>query len=103
MNMTNRVIEIVTWKSKAGVEDKEMILAVEGKLPDVKKVKGFIHQALHKNTDNEWVGVYYWESEEDAYNSNKEMAGKEAFTKLISLIDEKSIRIEIMATLQSSG
>ena len=94
---------MVTWKSKAGVEDKAMISAVDGKLPDVKNVKGFIHQALYKNTNNEWVGVYYWESEADAHNSNKEMAAKESFKKLISLIDEKSIRIDVMATLQSSG
>jgi heme-degrading monooxygenase HmoA len=101
--MANRVIEIVTWKSKPGVEDEAMISAVEGKLPDVKNLKGFLHQALYKNTKNEWVGVYHWESEADARNSNIEMADKAAFKKLLSLIDGKSVQIEIMATLQSSG
>ena len=101
--MAKLVIETVYWKSITGVTDEDMVAAVRNKLFDVRKVKGFQHQALYKNSNNEWVGVYYWDTLEDAHNSNTIMAEKDSFKKLISLIDEQSIRIEAMEELQSSG
>lgn len=101
--MSSNVVEIVKWKSKDGVDDKNMILAVDKMLPDLKKLPGFIHQSLYKNKNNEWVDVYFWETEDEAHNSNSLMENKESLKNLLDLIDLDSVTMEIYTSLQASG
>ncbi len=96
------VVEILIWKSKAGVADDEMIFAVNAMIGDLTKLQGFIKQTLYKNSKNEWVDIYYWETEKDAHDSNSKMDGKESLQNLINLIEPNSISIEVMPQLQSS-
>ena len=103
MNKLNSVFEILKWKSKTGVTDEEMIFSVDAMAVDLKKLKGFLHQTLYKNTNSEWVDVYYWETEEDAHNSNNLMADKSTFKNLIKLIEPDTISIDVMHSLQTSG
>ena len=103
MSNNKPVFEVVKWKSKSDVNDKVMIDAVNAMVVDLKILKGFLHQSLYKNSSDEWVDVYYWETEEDAHASNTSMADKASFKKLIELIEPNSVSIEVMHQLQSSG
>ena len=102
-NKMNYVYEIVTWESNESVSDADMIEAVNQMVKDLSLLNGFLNQTLYKNNDNQWVDIYYWETETDAINSNEAMANKESFNKLIQLIKPNSVSIEIMSPLQSSG
>jgi len=101
--MNNPVYEIVKWKSKPNISDQSMINAVNIMLTDLKSLKGFLHQSLYKNSNDEWVDIYYWETEEDAHASNSSMADKPSFKALIELIEADSVSIEVLHQLQSSG
>jgi len=96
------IVEVLTWKSKFGVTDEEMISAVNAMAPDLEKLQGFINQSLYKTSENKWVDIYYWETEKDAHDSNASMDGKETLKALIDLIEPNSISIEVMPQLQSS-
>lgn len=99
----NLVYEIVKWKSKSNVKDQDMIDAVNNMVTDLKSLKGFLHQSLYKNSNEEWVDIYYWETEEDAHASNESMATKNSFDNLIKLIEPNTVSVEILHPLQSSG
>lgn len=104
-NLSNNspVFEVVKWRSTSGISDEVMISAVNAMVIDLKSLKGFLHQSLYKNTNNEWVDIYYWQTEEDAHASNTSMADKTSFKNLIALIEPNSVSIEILHQLQSSG
>ena len=99
----NPVFEIVKWKSKSDISDEAMVDAVNSMVVDLRSLKGFLHQSLYKNSSDEWVDIYYWETEMDAHASNTSMADKASFKKLIELIELNSVSIEVMHQLQSSG
>jgi len=103
LNNNNPVFEILKWQSKSGISDEAMINAVNAMVVDLKSLKGFLHQSLYKNSNDEWVDIYYWETEEDAHASNESMADKASFKNLIELIEPNSVSIEVMQQLQSSG
>lgn len=103
LNNSNPVFEVVKWKSKSDISDKETIDAVNAMAVDLKILKGFLQQSLYKNSNDEWVDVYYWKTLEDAQDSDISMSGKDSFKRLIELIEPNSVSIEIMREIQSSG
>jgi hypothetical protein len=97
------VLEILKWKSKKNVSDENMIESVANMVKDLNSLKGFLNQALYKSSSGEWIDIYYWETEEDAYASSTIMADKKSYTNLINLIEPESVTIEVIHQLQSSG
>lgn len=93
--MTNKhCAELVKWRSKPGASDAAMIAAVDGLLPDLQKLPGFISQTLYQGKDGLWVDLYFWETEEQATASLGLMEGKASFAKLMALIDPDSVTID---------
>lgn len=101
--MKYAVLEFVKWQSADGVSDEVMIEAVEAFTQDLKRLPGFIHQALYKQEGGCWLDVYYWETEDDAKKSNDRVQQFSTFTGLIELIAPGSVTIEILQPLQLSG
>jgi len=97
------VTEVLSWQAKANVSDQDMINAVEGLLADLKTLPGFLFQNLSKDSKGRWVEVYFWQTEEDAHNSNSLMADKASMVNLMELIEIESISMEVMSPLQDSG
>jgi hypothetical protein len=95
-------IEILKWKGKGDVADNEMIQAVDNMVSDLRDCEGFLHQSLYKINEM-WCDVYYWEDERCAINSNTIMANKDSLIKLLALIEDGSITMEVATALQSSG
>jgi len=90
------VAELVKWQANANVSDAQMVEAVDGLLPDLQQLPGFINQTLYKDKDGIWVDLYFWETEEQAIASNGLMANKASFANLMSLLDLKSVSIEFL-------
>ncbi|NMR27150.1 hypothetical protein HH219_16695 [Pseudoalteromonas sp. NEC-BIFX-2020_015] len=101
--MNNVCFEVVKWKSKPGISDGEMVTAINDLAVDLKFCKGFLQQTLYKDSNNEWVDIYYWEDEASAHASNDIMAEKKSFSALMSLIDPASVSLDVLSALQSSG
>ncbi|WP_104400300.1 hypothetical protein [Vibrio penaeicida] len=96
MSTPRYVIETVSWKAKEDVTNKAMIQSVESMLVDLKDLPGFIHETLSLSEEGNWLQLYYWESAEDAHNSNHLMAEKSSLANLMMLIEPESIAIEVL-------
>ena len=97
------VTEILSWQAQAEVSDQQMSEAMAAILPDLKALPGFLFQTLSKDCKGHWVAVYFWQTAEDAHNSNAFMAAKTSMASLMQLIIPETIEMEVMAPLQDSG
>lgn len=97
------VTEILSWQAKADVTDEQMVAAVDAMLPDLKLLPGFLFQSLSKDSQGRWIEVYFWQTAEDAHNSNELMAKKESLAQLMQLLHSETINMEVMQPLQDSG
>ena len=68
-----------------------------------KRLPGFLYQSIYKNANGKWVCIYFWETEADAHASNEAVANTTEFGDLIKLINENSLTVEVLPSLQSSG
>lgn len=93
--------EILTWRSAANVTDQAMIQAMQAFSEDVQQLPGFLQQSLYKNAANDWVCIYYWQTEQQAHESNAAVADKNRFLQLMALIEPDSVTMEVMSPLQS--
>jgi len=91
------VVELVRWKAKSAVSDGKMISAVDGILPDLEILPGFISQKLLKDDEGYWVDLYHWETREQGVASNDLMALRPSFQALMELIDPTSVSIEFLS------
>lgn len=101
--MNNRVFEILSWVAKSGVTDVEMVDVMEDFGAEVRLLPGFIQQSLYKNAQGVWVCVYYWETEEQAHNSNELVADNPVFHSLMALIEADTVTMEVMHPLQQAS
>ena len=92
----DKTLKIVKWKAKSNVTDSEITYAVSNMVQDLNQLKGFVSHTLYKTEYDEWVDINYWESAEDANNSNGKMLEKKSFTTLIKLIDVASVNVDIL-------
>ena len=99
--MQPAVFEILTWRSREGVKNKTMINAMHDFSHDVKQLPGFVQQSLYQNSSSEWVCIYYWETEQQAKDSNAAVAGTASFLALMELISAESVTMEVMTPLQT--
>lgn len=94
--MSQPVLEILTWESTAKATDEAMISAMMTFDKDVKVLPGFLQQTLYKNAANQWVCIYYWETEQQAHDSNAAVADKPSFQHLMTLIKPNSVTMEVL-------
>ena len=97
------VTEILSWQAQPGVSDQQMTSAMQAMLPDLKTLPGFLLQNLSKDTKGLWVAVYFWQTTEDAHNSNTLMANKTSMTNLMQLLHAETIEMKVLEPLQDSG
>jgi len=96
------VLEIVKWKAKPNISDKQMVDAVNKMVPDLKNLNGFINQTLYKDKDDYWIDIYYWDTKENAHLSNERMSDKESLKNLLALILPESVSMKILNPLQEA-
>jgi hypothetical protein len=99
---TQPVYETVRWLANKGVDKQQMIEAMISLSNDLKSLPGFIEQTLYQRENNQWLAVYYWETAQQAHDSNLLVADKDSFIKLVSLIQADSIEIEVLSALQQA-
>jgi len=99
--MQSAVFEILTWRSREGVTNQTMVDAMNGFSHDVKQLSGFLQQSLYQKSSGEWVCIYYWETEQQAKQSNTAVANKASFLALMGLIITGSVTMDVMTPLQT--
>jgi len=101
--MNKPVFEILTWQAAENINEDKMLDAVTIFSQEVKSLPGFLHQALYKRDNGEWVCTYYWQTEQNAHDSNKSVAHWHSFNTLMTLIKPETVTMEVFACLQQSG
>ena len=101
--MKQPTCEILKWRAVDGTTDEHMRDAMESLAVDVRQLPGFLQQTLYKGPENEWICIYYWESAQQAHDSNAAVADKRSFLQLMNIIDANSVSMEVMDAVQHSG
>jgi hypothetical protein len=101
--MENNVFEILTWRSAENVSNESMINSLNRFSESVGKLPGFLYQSLYQKESGAWVCIYFWESEEQAHQSNELVSEWPVFKELMSLIEQDSITMEVLSPVQSQG
>ena len=101
--MQTPIFEILTWRSHENVSDQTMIETMNEFSQVVEGLPGFLHQSLYKSAGQEWLCIYYWQTEQDAHASNELVTNEPSFHALMSLIEEGSVTMEVLPALQASG
>jgi len=86
----NEVLEIVEFRVRAGVSDQGINDALEGLVPDLRMIGGFVSQDVYGTSDGGWVLLYRWKTLEDAQASTDRMMGRESFARLLELVEDPS-------------
>ncbi|MGH1440427.1 MAG: hypothetical protein ACRBBR_09975 [Cellvibrionaceae bacterium] len=101
--MQSPVFEMLTWRSAINVKDSEMIRVMTHFSEVVEKLPGFLYQSLYKNAASQWVCIYFWSTEKEAYASNELVANTVEFAELMALIEKESVTMEVFSAMQSTG
>ena len=101
--MQTPVFELLTWRSTTDTNDDDMLGAMSRFSTIVKTLPGFLYQSLYKKADDEWVCIYFWETEQEAYASNEAVANTQEFGELMKLIDKDSVTMVVLPCLQQCG
>ncbi len=67
--------DIISYQLADGIDEKHLLNVASGIIESwMSKQAGFIRWEIHKSaTDNTYTDIVYWESQEDAKNSEKDM------------------------------
>jgi len=85
-------IELVTFKTKPGFSQKEVIEAANAVNPVVEKFSGYISRKLAVSEVGTWTDIVYWTDLESAEHAAQEVMKSETCQKFFGMIDEKSMK-----------
>ncbi len=91
--MSNPVIELVSVKTRPGVEEADMLRAADGVMAFLSKARGFIRRELFRAGENQWVDLIYWNSREEAEAALAQSMNQPSVQEMMSLLDESSLNM----------
>lgn len=98
-----QVLELVTFKAKAGTSHEKIIELNELVMEKVKEFQGFIYRSLcYQPTNQSWIDVVYWQDEASAKLAQEQFMQSEVCQQLMSVIDVESTQLQHADILLSS-
>ncbi len=98
-----QVVEVITFKAKAGVTQLDVIEANKEALNDLEKLNGFLYRSLSFNQESEtWTDVVYWENKEIAKKAGDLFFQSTACQNLMDIIEKESTHMQLSDILYSS-
>ena len=101
--MSNPVLELVTFKTKPGIDDAEMLRASDEAMPFLQSSAGFIRRELFKTGDSQWLDLVYWSSLAEAEAAMAESMNQSCVLDMMRLLDESSMSIQHLAQVRVYG
>ncbi|MEQ3746827.1 MAG: hypothetical protein ABNH53_11415 [Henriciella sp.] len=92
--MTNRTIEIVSFKLNDGVIDEDFIAAAHAITDFAKSCDGFITRNLSKNDDGSWVDYIEWASLDAAKAASEKNNQQESLGPVMSILDGSTVKMQ---------
>ncbi len=85
--MTNRIIEVVTFRLAQGVSREAFLKTVPASSEFVSKMPGFIARRLSESEDGTWLEHIEWETLEHAKVASEAFMKKESLKPMMEAID----------------
>ena len=107
--MTTTVVEMVTFKLKAGVEEAQWLESASQLESFLLEQPGFYYRSLSKGNDDTWYDIVYWQDMATAEALSAQFMSLEAAQQMCALIDmdtvvkqDMPVRVEMMMCQQES-
>lgn len=84
------VVEMVTYRLKQGVAQKELEATNESVNSFVKAQPGFLYRSLSQDDADQWFDIVYWENMDAAKKAGEEFLAADIGKELCQLIDMDS-------------
>jgi len=82
-----RFIELVRFRSRAGVTEQEVLAAAERVNVFLKSQPGFVSRRLGRSDDGTWIDILRWRSREDVTAAMEKTAASPHCAAFFGLID----------------
>lgn len=89
---TIKTIEVVIFKLKPDVSEKQAIDLLSSLNPLIEKYPGFISRKLSKNEEGLWLDTVNWESLAQAKSASDDIMNHEGANKVFDIIDTSSMQ-----------
>ena len=87
------VLEIVTFKTKPGVSDAQVLSAADGLQREVERLDGYRARRLLKTDDGTWVDMVWWTTLEAAHAAAQTIETQPIAQTFMEIADAQSIRM----------
>ena len=98
----SETLEKVSFRTKPGVAEADLLKASETLNGWVARQKGFQYRTLVKTDDGAYVDLVYWATEADARAAQDAFMGAPQAQPLMELIDDSSVKMAHLRQIQSS-
>lgn len=86
-----QTLELVTFTSKEGVTQAQVIEANDKVMQEIKHFDGFVYRSLcFQKESKQWLDIVYWENALAAKNAQEKFMTLPCCQILMSLVDESS-------------
>jgi hypothetical protein len=85
------VVEIVTFKLKAGASEQDFLQAANAIQTDLQTMSGYMSRELLKDEHDGWIDLIHWQSMEQALAAAEAMITLPGVGLFITMIDETSM------------
>ncbi len=97
--MSTTVIEMVSYKLKAGVSKEQLTATHEKVNAFLQQQAGFMYRSLSEDNDGLLFDVVYWQDMDAAKAAGEQFMADAAGQALVALTDEESITMRHMPVL----
>lgn len=91
--MSNKVMEIVIWKSNPEFTNEQVIEKSKGVNKFVNTQSGFVSRDFAQNEKGQWIDFLYWKTLEDAQAAAKNIESSPDCAEFFQTIDMSSIQM----------
>lgn len=89
--MDNKIIEVITFKLKKGINKDSFIKTIPATNDFIKKCEGFISRRLSCNENGTWLEHVEWENLQYAKAASEEFMKTDSLMPMMQAIDEETI------------
>ena len=101
--MIRRVtVKVVEYKLAENADRDAFLRASAAVLPAIKTLKGFMKRELLEGEDGRWRDIVYWESREDADQSEVGISELPACLTCIAMMDHSDMTVTHFVLIQES-
>lgn len=92
--------DIISYKLAKGISEEHLISVSKNVIDKwMSKQKGFIKWEIHRNNENNYTDIVYWESKTDAKKSEKEMMNIPNASEWFACYEKGSITSENLSLI----